>query len=411
MARLSVIFVDDDPRVLRGLRRLLSPLREEWEMHFAESGLEALKTMATQRFDAIVTDMRMPGMDGAELLTTVTREHPHAVRIVLSGQSDQETRLRAAGPTHQFLTKPCTEELLRTTVTRACGLRDILGQEPLRRLVTQLDTLPSLATVRDQLYRELLSADASVATIGDLVDQDIAISAKLLKLVNSSFFGLPQRVTSAAAATRLLGLNVVRELVISETLFSREQAPAMPGFSLEAMRDHATATASFARAIAIAEGQDDAWQADARIAGQLHDIGQLVLAANMPDDYRRALQLASERSIQPSAAESEVFGASHAEVGAYLLGVWGTPDPIVEAVALHDRPAAAPNGSFSILTAVHAASVFAHELMDGEGASPRALDKHYLVALSKLNRVDAWHAACLAAWEAEHSDRELAATA
>ena len=401
MPRRRVIFVDDDPRVLRGLRRLLTPIRDQWDMHFAESGAEAFDTMAEQPFDAIVSDMRMPGMDGAQLLTEVMSRHPAVVRIVLSGQSDQETRLRAAGPTHQFLTKPCTEETLRTTVTRACSLRDLLGRDSLRALVTRLDTLPSLPSVHYRLQQELLSPEPSIARVGDLISRDIAMTAKLLQLVNSSFFGAPRHVSSPADATSLLGLNVVRELVISENIFASYEGRDVAGFSLEQIRDHAAATAECARAIAMAEAQDRAWQADAQLAGQLHDVGQLVLAANLPDLYEQSRRQAAEQGVEPWQAEIELFGATHSEVGAYLLGIWGIPDVIVEAVAHHHRPIDAASGGFSPLTAVHVANVLAHERLDDAPTSPAAqVDEAYLGELGLLDRLSVWREACDEALEA-----------
>ena len=401
MPRRRVIFVDDDPRVLRGLRRLLTPMRDQWDIHFVESGLEALETMDEQPFDAIVSDMRMPGMDGAQLLTEVMSRHPAVVRIVLSGQSDQETRLRAAGPTHQFLTKPCTEETLRTTVTRACALRDLLGRDSLRALVTRLDMLPSLPSVHYRLQQELLSPEPSIARVGDLISRDVAMTAKLLQLVNSSFFGAPRHVSSPADATSLLGLNVVRELVVSENIFSSYEGRDVAGFSFEQMRDHATATAECVRAIAMAEAQDRGWQADAQLAGQLHDIGQLVLAANLPDLYEQSRRQAAEQAVEPWRAEIEIFGATHSEVGAYLLGIWGIPDTIVEAVAHHHRPSDGASKSFSALTAVHVANVLANETLDDDPISPAAeVDEAYLGELGLLDRLSVWREACDAALKA-----------
>src|SRR5262245_37814840 len=98
----KILFVDDEPNVLQGLERMLRSMRHEWEMQFAMSGPAALERLAEQTFDVIVSDMRMPGMTGAQLLTEVSQRHPHIVRIILSGQADQEDILRSVGPTHQY---------------------------------------------------------------------------------------------------------------------------------------------------------------------------------------------------------------------------------------------------------------------------------------------------------------------
>ena len=120
---IRVLFVDDEPRVLGGLRRMLRPMRHEWQMEFAQGGPEALDALAEQSFDVIISDMRMPGMDGGELLTEVMRRYPETVRIMLSGQSNKETVLRSVGPTHQYLAKPCDPELLKRVIARAYALR------------------------------------------------------------------------------------------------------------------------------------------------------------------------------------------------------------------------------------------------------------------------------------------------
>lgn len=392
VTRRRVLFVDDEPRVLRGLRRLLEPLREQWELSFAESGAEALDLLSGGEFDAVVTDMRMPGMDGAELLHEVLRRHPHTVRIVLSGQSDQETRLRAAGPTHQFLTKPCDEETLRRTLTRACDLRDLLRSDSLRRLVSQLKTLPSLSTVQRDLRTELMSPDPSIRRVGDLIAQDVAMTAKVLQLVNSSFFGPPKRVSSAPEAVLLLGLNVIRDLTLADSVFATYSADAAGGQVVESLREHSTEVGRLAHEIAAIEGAEPVVRGDAQLAGQLHDAGAMILAANLPNEYLRAGDYAARHGVERWQGEREVFGADHGEVGAYLLGIWGIPDPIVEAVAFHHRPSAAPAEGFSSLTAVHAADVLSLEAGARSDAALLApsIDEAYLEALGLSARVPVW---------------------
>ncbi|MBV9849174.1 MAG: response regulator [Armatimonadetes bacterium] len=119
---IRVLFVDDESHILSGLQRMLRPLRHEWAMTFAEGGPAALDALAGAEFDVIVTDMRMPGMSGAQLLAEVRRRHPRVARIVLSGQSDREHLQQLAQTPHEYLSKPCDTELLKETVRRLCGL-------------------------------------------------------------------------------------------------------------------------------------------------------------------------------------------------------------------------------------------------------------------------------------------------
>lgn len=390
-----ILFVDDDPSVLQGLGRMVRSLRTEWQLAFATSGREALEILAADHFDVIVSDMRMPGMDGAELLAEVMRRHPHMVRIVLSGQAEQATILRSIGSTHQYLWKPCDPETLRQTLVRACALRGMLADDALTRLVSRLDTLPSPPTLYLAVLEECRSSRGSVLKIAEVVAQDVAMSAKILQLVNSAFFGRRRRVTSPLQAVQLLGLNTVKALMLSAHVFSEFHGTAKTGEVVDRLHEHGLAASACARLIAAAERCREEVVDDAAVGALLHDIGELILAANLPDQHERALSLAEAKGIRVSDAEVEVLGATHAAVGAYLLGLWALPDAVVEAVAFHETPAACLSGRFSPLTIVHVADVLAHELMHGDasGAAVR-LDTDYLERLGVAHRLPAWREAC-----------------
>ncbi len=144
----NLLFVDDEPRVLQGLQRQLHGMRHEWDMHFVENGAAALEYMAREPVEVIVSDMLMPGMDGAQLLGEVLLRHPHTVRLVLSGHADREAVLRLIGPAHQYLSKPCNAEELRAAIARALALRDLLANDQLKQLASKVKSLLSTPTVR-----------------------------------------------------------------------------------------------------------------------------------------------------------------------------------------------------------------------------------------------------------------------
>ena len=186
----KILFVDDEPHILSGLQRMLRGNRNEWEMQFVGSGAEALAKLAAAPFDVIVTDMRMPGMDGAELLTRVRANFPDVVRICLSGYSSVESAMKVVGLAHQYLSKPCDPNVLKTTIVRACALRDHLHDPLLRQALSRMENVPSLPTNYQAILAELNCPEPSLAKIGEVISQDIAMTAKILQLVNSSFFGL-----------------------------------------------------------------------------------------------------------------------------------------------------------------------------------------------------------------------------
>jgi len=314
-----ILFVDDEPMVLTGLKRSLHPMRAEWEMVFAAGGDEALAAMDRQAFDIIVTDMRMPGMDGAQLLEEVQKRSPQTLRMVLSGQSDRETVLRSVNPAHQFVSKPCEGEELKSRLIRAFALKDLLQNPALRELVTKLDALPSLPDVYLKLNEELRHPDPSLQRIDELIGADMAMTAKILKLVNSAFFCLPCEISSASHAVQLLGLDTLRSLVLTAHVFEQFQRRLLTADDVQKISDHSLAVSNCAGKIARFEHADQRVQNESFTAGLLHDAGKLILASTLGEQYGKVLEHMEKKDIGLYAAECELLGCSHAQVAAYLL--------------------------------------------------------------------------------------------
>lgn len=391
----TLLFVDDESKVLQGLQRQLRYMRNEWDMQFVESGGKALEVMAARPVDVIVSDMVMPVMDGAELLTEVSRRHPSTVRIVLSGHAEREAVLRLVGPAHQYLSKPCDAEELRAALGRAFALRDLLSNQQLKQLATRIKCLPTLPALYQQLTAELQKEDAAMERVGEIISRDVGMTAKILQLVNSAFFGLPQPLNSPSEAVMYLGISTVRSLVLSLQVFSQFKKPPVDGFSLDSVANHCWETAVLARRISHVQDGDAKKMDQCFLAGLMHDVGRIILASDMPEQYARIWNVAGRQGVTLWEAERAEFGATHADVGAYLLGLWGLPDPIVEAVALQHCPANSPAHEFSPLTAVHVADVFAHE-KNGVPVEKISIDMNYLAELGLADRVTEWREACFA---------------
>jgi len=394
--KVKIIFVDDEPNVLSGLRRLLRPMRGQWDMTFAGSGREALKILTEKRCDVIVTDMRMPDMDGARLLYKVKELYPQTVRIALSGQTSDETILRSVGPVHQFLSKPCNAQLLKTTIDRIRLCLGLVTNEKLQGLTSQLETLPSMSSLYHSLIEELQSDDASVDKTGKIISQDVAMSAKILQLVNSAFFGVRQHVTGISQAVSLLGLDTIKSLVLSIKIFSQFNQIKLDRFSLNTLWEHSFIVGQWSKLIARAENADQKTIDYTIIAGMLHDIGKLVFAMKIPEQYNQVFCLAEENNITMIEAENEVIGSTHAEVGGYLLGLWGFSDSIIEALVFHHRPGEAPTKQFTALTAVHAANTLAHEIAvtDEKHNKTLEIDTNYLEDIGLARRPSVWRDSC-----------------
>jgi len=338
-------------------------------------------------------------MDGAELLERVRQKQPQTVRIVLSGYSDRETVLRSVGTAHQYLAKPCDSELLRKVIARACGLRQFLAQERLTALAAQMSTLPSLPDLYHKVLVELQSPNGSIHTVGELVAQDVGMTAKVLQLVNSAYFGLQQPIADPVQATIFLGLDTVRALVLAVGVFAELEQCQLAEMNLVQLWQHSMRVCAFARHIALHWGSDARFVSESMMAGMLHDVGKLVLAVNFPLEYKKVVTRAKEEGLSMQRAEEEHFGAGHAEVGAYLLGLWGLPDPVVEALAYHHTPSRCEGAQLSPLTAVHIADLVDQLLSSNGQSCGQELDQAHLSPLGVALPLSEWVTICTAACE------------
>lgn len=352
----KILFVDDEKDILDGLKRMLRKMRNEWEIECTLSGKEALEILAKSPFDVVVSDMRMPVMDGAQLLTEVSKKFPNIVRIILSGHSKQENVMKSVGASHQYLAKPCNPEVLRSTIEQACSLRSLLASKSLQRMITQLKTLPSLPSLYVEIMEALRSENGSLSTVGEIIAKDVGMTAKILQLVNSAYFGLINSVTNPVQAVNLLGLDTIKSLVLSVNVFSKIDESKLMGIPIAPLWKHSMLTGSCARALAKLERLNKSEVDDTFMAGMLHDIGIIVLVLNLPAKYNEVLTLAKEEGLDLSDAEQRIFGATHSEVGGYLLALWGLPDNIVEAVFFHHRCSESKENKFGLTTAVNVAN-------------------------------------------------------
>lgn len=384
--RIRVLFVDDEQHVLDGLLRAFRPLRQSWDIATATSGQSALTQLANQPADVVVSDMRMPGMDGAELLTRVQAILPRSVRIILSGQSERERALRRVGPCHHYLAKPCEPQRLRVMIERAWDLRGFLRSPALETWRPDGEALPTLPQIYLGLMAELQNQDPSLVRLAALIEQDIGTAANLLHTVNSAAFGLKRTVSGIADAVALAGIECLRALVLALHVFTVCGRQQGSGLDLVALWQHSVATGHLARAIVQTEHGPAPVAEAAFTAGLLHDCGQMLLAARDPAAYAEALT-GCVAGAGLSAAETQRFGVAHEQAGAWLLLGWDLPDDVVEAVAWHHQPErAAPDGRLDALAAVHLADA----LLQNVPPLPQQPDPNLLARLGLASRLDAW---------------------
>lgn len=392
---ITILFVDDESNVLDGLRRMLRSMRREWEMTFIDNGNDALTALAEKPYDIIVSDMRMPGMDGVELLTKVMHSYPRMIRLALSGHAEIEKILEAARVAHQYLAKPCDAENLIDTVKRACSLRALFDSPELESILGGIDSLPSLPRLYSDLMNEIADPNSDMGRIGDIICQDISMSTKIMQLVNSAFFGMNQHISSPKQAVSILGLNTIKGLVVTTQAFSALDASEY-NFDMERLWHHSGQVATLAVRIAVLEGVDKKTTDFTFIAGLLHDIGMLIFATKLPERYQRFLTLCDEGQLDKMEAEYEVFGCNHGEVGAYLANIWGFPNPVVEAIAFHHYPQNSVGSSFTPLTAIYAAEKLLQQIKADEISDEQTveMDDAYLQRMKKVNQTPGWVTLC-----------------
>ena len=385
-----ILFVDDERPVLDALRALLRHHRHKWDMVFVDGGRAAMQELERGNFDVIVSDMRMPDIDGATLLRHVQERHPSVVRLVHSGYAELEAALRTIPVAHQFLIKPCGAEVLENVVERTCALQALILDPAVREYVGGLQRLPSLPQAYLQLTGVLADENSGVEDVARVIEGDSSMCAKVLQLVNSSFIGVGRELTNIELAIAYLGTNMVKNLTLVVHVFSTSGLNPAHADVLTRMQRHSMLVSAIARSMTADQKR---LSEDAFIAGILHDIGKLILASERPDAFGRIVSMALDTQRPLFEVEQQELGVTHAELGGYLLGIWGLPYPIVEAVANHHCPwRVDQQGGLDVLSAVYVADLLAHEQEALRGGHDAAvpIDLDYLERIGVMHRLPAW---------------------
>jgi putative nucleotidyltransferase with HDIG domain len=383
----NVLFVDCDRTAFDGLKRLFDD-RAEWQIVLSLTGQEALQKLENHPFDVVVADMGTPG--GYGLLMEVLRRYPNIVRIALADKMKHDLT-GAASAAHQCLVKPYDAATLHTKLERALQVRRLLAIPVLRELISRLTSLPSLPSVHTKLIQSLEDPELSSRELGQIIAQDVGMAAKVLQLANSVYFGLYRYIASPTEAAIYLGTDTIRALTLSAGVFSAFPRTEAKHFSISELQRHSMQTGIAANAIATAENLPKRTSDCSLVGGLLHDIGKLILAANCPHEYDEILAAAKAENGSCHEVERRMLGTSHAEIGAYLLWLWGLPDAVCDAVAFHHTPANHLTGTFSAATAIHVADALSHETEAPTDFSGRPeIDMNHLQSLGVEERLPEW---------------------
>jgi HD-like signal output (HDOD) protein len=401
-----VLFLDSDREALIALREMLSTESILWNMFFAISAKQAFDFLEKEgACDVIVSDISLSDMDGIKFLIKVKEEYPESVRITVADKVDSQTLLKASSLSHQFLNKPYSAKHLRILIGRAFAVRDHLADCAIRQRLHDIGGVPTLPVLYQKVMDEILSDDPSVARVADIIEQDLGMSAKILQIVNSAGVGLASKVTSVRQAASLLGFDRIRALVLVSEMYAIVEDKRLPGgLTSDGLWRHSLKVGEYAKAIAESETDDETVIEESFMSGLLHDIGLIILAMSIPKELGAALAMAKEKKKPLFEAEKIIFGATHAQVGGYLLELWGLPDPIVVAITFHDFPTGVPEegypsgfpeSGFTALTAVHVANYFCEDDEQAEcGLTPVDVDATHLDALGCTEKMGDWFDQC-----------------
>jgi HD-like signal output (HDOD) protein len=389
-ARARIVFVDDDELVLRSIRRLLRGKEKDWDLVFVTDGHAALRELDRAPVDVIVSDVQMANIGGSKLLAAIQESYPDVARIVLSGETDPRAVCRMVPFAHQYLAKPFDAANLDFTLRRACALRSLLTNPSIRQVVGRSNALPAAPATYLELTQALRNPETSTRQVAAIVERDVGIAARVLQIVSSSFFGSPRSVSTISAAVGYLGLDTVRTLVLAcEIVRTFTPSGSLGTFSIEQFEEHGLRTGRLARSMLEPGFAAD----DGFVAGLLHRVGQLVLASRAPHRFAEVLDRAARTDRTELQVEHELLGVTHAQVGAYLLGLWGLRQRVVEAVAYYPRPERLDT-AFGIPTAVHVASILAKDPDAPIGEEPRedmrAIPARHLERLGVLDQLPEW---------------------
>lgn len=395
-----IIFVDDEPNILSGLRRSLRELERDYELQFSMSGTECLELMAKKPFDMVVSDMRMPKMDGSQLLQEIMNKYPTVVRVILSGHAEEECVLKAIGIAHQYLSKPCEYELLKNVIVSSLSLKNCFESEAMRSFVSKIKSLPSAPDTYVKLTKELRSGNPVMEKIATIVEDDIGMSSKILQLVNSAFFGLPRHISNIRQAVTFLGMETIKTLVLSLGVFSSAQKGSSVDALAQQLSRHSLIVTSYLQNILKIENIPQAEAEELYVAGMLHDIGMLIFSTFKPVEYQKIREDCTLSVYKKCEEEKKLFNVSHPEVGAYLLSMWGLRNQVIEPIYCHHNPEKCPNKDNIIVPALYFAEILSHcpygtNVSEISAFMKNNLDFQYLNSIGVMPKIEQWFKACI----------------
>ena len=242
-----------------------------------------------------------------------------------------------------------------------------LEKGSIKQLVDRIENVPTLPQVVGRVLAATQDPKTSAEDVNKIILADQALTAKILKLVNSAFYGFPRRIGTVTEAVVILGFGTIRNLAITASVFRSFRREGKGRFDRTAFWKHCVAVGVVSRIVARQLHLPN--REDIFIAGLLHDLGKVVLDQYLHEEFTTALELVESNNISLYEAEQQIFGVSHAEVGHWLAEHWNMPDFLIWSIGFHHRPQEAPE-NFPVVSLVHIANAVARYKGIGNGGDP-----------------------------------------
>ncbi|MFK7853055.1 MAG: HDOD domain-containing protein [Granulosicoccus sp.] len=366
-----ILFVDSDQEALDAQLKPLAEIRPDWVLMTANTGKQALELVKAQSIDTVISETVLTDMSGFDLLGNLRANFPQTIRLTLSAETDAEVVLESAKANHRFIAKPTTTLSLATAIDCSLRLRSFMQHDDLAQLVNNIDSLPALPAIYNDMMTELASPNGSLLAVGGIVEKDTGLTVTVLRIVNSTFYGLSQRVESVAQGVTLLGVHLIKNIALTAKVFSQFKGSQLSLRRLSQLNDQAIKMGAlsnqFGRYAKVSRSTND----HSQMAGMLANVGELI-AAILPEGASGKSEFSNEL------------------VGAYLLRLWLLPDPIVEAVALqHESPPKFVD-SVTPLVILHAIRYLQDHFTDVNNEQQRENCQQYLESFISEDVVDLW---------------------
>lgn len=405
---MRILLIDDELQVLEGLKRMLSSVTEITYLECSRCGVEALEKLSQTRFDLVICDLQMPDLSGVQILEWLRENHPETIRFILTGMIDHPLHHAALRLSHQLIAKPCRPELLRELILRAICLKRRLSQSELTSVLPKIQALPSLPKAYQHVMDYLSLPTASCRGLSRLIAEDIGMSARIMQLANSAYYGRPGKVHNPIHAVVYLGMKTVEAMILREGIFSKIDAALAERFAAYALEGHCIRVGMLAKQICTDLAMPAEMSDQASMAGILHDTGKIIMIAEFTRQFEQALRKSRTERIELADAERQICGFTHAELGAILLSLWSLPADIIETAAFHHQPwqlinqGSTTNRPLCMADVIYMADCIDHQYCSNwsDGWTFSALDA-YLSDFGLTDRYRRWEAEHLAALRQE----------